>query len=70
MDDRYAKNYKMSIKGNLEYIRKTGLSNFIEAQYDRYQCSRCGGLISIHNGKCFKCDTITKLIEKTILKKA
>jgi ribosomal protein L40E len=70
MDDRYRKNYKMSIKDNLEYIKKMGLGKFIEAQYDKYQCSRCGGLISIHNGKCFKCDTITKLVEKPKLKKA
>jgi ribosomal protein L40E len=70
MDERYRKNYKMSIKDNLEYINKMGLGNFIEAQYGKYQCSRCGGLISIHNSKCFKCDTITKLVEKPKKKKA
>ncbi len=70
MDDRYRRNYKMSIKDNLEYIKKMGLSKFIEAQYEEYRCSRCGGLISIHNGKCFKCDPITRLIEKSKTKKA
>ncbi len=60
----------MSIKDNLEYIKKMGPGKFIEAQYEKYRCSRCGGLKSIHNGKCFKCDPITRLIEKSKEKKA
>ena len=63
-DDRYRKNYKMSVKDNLEYIKKMGIDKFINAQYKKYRCSKCGGLISIHNKKCFKCDTITKLVDK------
>lgn len=63
MDDRYRKNFDMSVKENLEYVKKKGISRFIEAQYRKYRCSRCGGLISVHNGKCFHCDTITKLVD-------
>lgn len=70
MDERYRRNYNMSIKDNLEYIKKLGLAKFIEAQFKKYRCSRCGGLISIHNSKCFKCDMITKLVEKTKEEKA
>ena len=65
MDDRYRSNYKMSIKDNLAYIKLFGPGKFIEEQYKKYSCSRCGGFVSIHNSKCFKCDTITKLVEKT-----
>jgi hypothetical protein len=65
IDERYRKNYGMSVKDNLEHIRKTGVETFIKNQYRKYRCSRCGGLISIHNKKCFACDTITKLVEKT-----
>jgi hypothetical protein len=36
----------------------------IKNQYDKYHCPTCGGLRSIHNRKCFKCDEITRLIEK------
>ncbi len=64
MDDRYRKNYKMSVKENLEQIKTLGIDTFIEKQYKKYSCSKCGGLISIHNRKCFKCDEITKLVEK------
>lgn len=64
IDTRYKSNYKMSMKENLEEIMKTGIDRFIEGQYKKYHCINCGGLISIHNRKCFKCDTITRLIEK------
>ena len=64
IDDRYRNNYGMSMKDNLEYIKKMGIGNFITEQYKKYRCSKCGGLISIHNRKCFKCDIITKLVDK------
>jgi hypothetical protein len=54
----------MSMKDNLEDIKKMGVGKFINEQYKKYHCSKCGGLISIHNRKCFKFDTITKLVEK------
>ena len=64
IDNRYRKNYKMSMKDNLEFIQKKGMGKFIQEQYKRYRCSTCDGLISIHNRKCFKCEPITKLVEK------
>ena len=64
MDSRYRKNYNMSIKDNLDYIRKNGISRFIKSQYREYRCTECGGVISVHNRKCFKCNTITRLVEK------
>jgi hypothetical protein len=64
IDDRYRNSYNMSMKDNLEHIRKKGIGNFIKEQYDKYRCPKCLGLISIHNRKCFKCDTITRLVEK------
>ncbi len=65
MDDRYRSNYNMSPKDNLDSIQKNGIDSFIQVQYKKYKCSKCGGLISIHNRKCFKCDTITRLVEKS-----
>ncbi len=41
-----------------------GIDKFLEQQYKKYRCSMCDCLISIHNRKCFKCDTINKLVEK------
>jgi hypothetical protein len=64
MDKRYRENYKMSVKDNLEFISNAGIDKFTEKEYEKHHCSKCGGLISIHNRKCFKCDTIMKLVEK------
>ncbi|MFC1925471.1 DUF3795 domain-containing protein [Chloroflexota bacterium] len=63
MDARYRNNYKMSMKDNLEYIDKRGIDKFIDDQYKKYACTKCGGLVSIHNRKCFKCDSVTRLVE-------
>ncbi len=64
MDERYRKNYEMSVKENLETISKIGIGKFIEEQYRKHHCSTCGGMISIHNRKCFECEPVTRLIEK------
>jgi predicted RNA-binding Zn-ribbon protein involved in translation (DUF1610 family) len=66
MDTRYKNSYKMSTKDNLEYIKKMGIGKFIDEQYEKYRCPNCGGLISIHNKKCFKCETISRMIEKAM----
>ncbi len=63
MDRRYGKNYRMSVKENLEYIKKNGLVEFVSEQHEEHHCSKCDDLVSIHNRKCFKCETITKLVE-------
>lgn len=52
------------MKDNLEFINKNGITHFIKDQYKKYACPKCGNLISIHNKKCFKCDKITKLVDK------
>ena len=64
MDKRYRENYDMSVKDNLESIQELGLEGFSKEQYKKHSCDRCGGLISVHNRKCFKCDTVTRLVEK------
>ncbi len=64
MNDRYRKNYSMSVKDNLDCINIMGIGKFTEDQYEKYRCLKCGGLVSVHNKKCFKCDKVTKLVEK------
>ena len=64
MDKRYRENYGMSVIENLERIQELGLRGFADEQYRKHRCARCGGLISVHNRKCFQCDTVTRLIEK------
>ncbi len=65
MDARYRKNYGMSTLLNLEYIHQHGEEAFLEEQTRQHRCTRCGEMISVHNGRCFSCDPISKLVEKT-----
>ncbi len=64
IDARYRKNYAMSMKDNLEFIRTKGLGPFVKEQYGKYRCPKCAGVRSVHNGKCFACDVVTGLIDK------
>ena len=64
MDDRYRRNYQMSVKDNLQSIRRGGEAEFVKEQYEKYCCPKCGDLLSIHNGRCFRCEKITRLVEK------
>lgn len=65
LDERYRKNYGMSMIDNLEFIHKNGIAQFIKSQYKKHHCSQCGNLISVHNNKCFKCEKIIKLVDKS-----
>ena len=69
MDRRYQENYGMSVKANLEKIKQNGIKKFIAEQYGEHRCSRCGDWTSVHNGKCFKCEEITRLVEKYAARK-
>ena len=64
MDDRYRRNYGMSVKDNLESIQKIGVEKVAKDLRQKYRCPKCGGVISVHNRKCFKCDSITSLVKK------
>jgi len=64
MDKRYRDNYNVSTKDNLDNIKTVGIEEFCKEQYKKHSCSKCGELISVHNNKCFKCETVTKLVEK------
>lgn len=58
LGDRYRTKYGLDILQNLELIRDQGEEALLAALKERFACERCGGLKSIHSGKCFACDEI------------
>jgi hypothetical protein len=58
-DQRYRRTYGVSPIQNLEEIRAHGVESFIRSQQKRHGCATCGGMISVHNKKCFVCDNVT-----------
>lgn len=58
LDKRYRNNYGMSMIENLNEIKSGGIDTFLENRRKKYECPKCGGVICIHNKKCYDCDTI------------
>jgi len=55
LDKRYRANYGMSMIGNLESIKKSGIRNFIKQEKDKWTCSTCGEIICVHEASCVFC---------------
>lgn len=58
LDNRYQRNYNMSMIENLMSIKIEGVSEFIKQQSEKYKCPKCKRLKSVHNKKCYTCDNI------------
>jgi hypothetical protein len=56
LDKRYRTNFRMSEIENLQRIRDKGIGYFLKTEEKKWRCSRCGGVVSCHNGLCFDCD--------------
>jgi hypothetical protein len=58
INNRYNINYSFDFIENLIFIKKNGIEKFVKMQNKKYKCPNCDGMISVHNGKCFKCDNV------------
>jgi predicted RNA-binding Zn-ribbon protein involved in translation (DUF1610 family) len=41
---------------NQKMIKEEGIEEFLRSQANKYQCPRCGDVVSVHDGKCYACD--------------
>lgn len=55
LDKRYRTKYEMSMIENLKYIQKNGIDKFVNKERERWKCPRCGGIICVHDKKCYTC---------------
>jgi len=53
LDRRYRKRYDMSMVKNLRELKGKGMKQLLKSQEEKYVCSKCGDVISVHNGKCY-----------------
>jgi len=44
-----------SLMGNLAFIRENGIEKFLQREKERWTCSDCGRIISVHDGICYGC---------------
>ena len=57
LDKSYRERFDMSMIDNLRMIKKQGMDAFLKEQEKKYKCSECGGVICVHNGKCYNCNS-------------
>jgi hypothetical protein len=55
LDKRYRTKYSMSMIENLNNILEFGIREFIRNEKARWACSKCGGVVCVHNRTCIKC---------------
>lgn len=55
LDKRYRKKYDMSMIENLRFIKKHGMKKFLASQRKKYRCPGCGGVVCVHDNKCYTC---------------
>ena len=55
LDKRYRSGYAMSMIENLLKIKGSGLRKFLKDEKGRWACSRCGGTVCVHKGRCLDC---------------
>ncbi|WP_028042102.1 DUF3795 domain-containing protein [Candidatus Stoquefichus massiliensis] len=55
LEKSYNKRYQASLMENSIFVQQYGLEQFMEWQKQKYTCSQCGGVISIHDRECSEC---------------
>jgi len=55
LDKRYREHYGMSMVENLKLLKTKGMDEFLKSQAEKYRCSACGGVVCVHDGKCYDC---------------
>lgn len=56
LDKRYRLKYRAAPLENLKLIRERGMDAFLRLELARWACSRCGGTLCMHTGRCANCD--------------
>ncbi len=59
LDRRYRRNYGMSPIENLRSIQANGVRQFLKNEKERWKCPNCGGVICVHNKKCYNCNPVS-----------
>lgn len=58
LDKRYRSKYGMSMIENLNNIKAFGIRRFIKNERERWKCSNCSSLLSVHRENCLCCGII------------
>lgn len=55
LDKSYKQRYKTSLIENGLFIKTNGMKQFLENEKEKWTCSNCDGIISLHDRFCNEC---------------
>lgn len=55
IDKRYRERYQVSLIENAVRIKTVGAKQFLMEEQEKWKCSHCGGVISLHDRACSEC---------------
>lgn len=55
LEKSYNERYQASLMDNSRCVQQYGLEKFMEWQKKSYTCSKCGGIVSVHDRECSEC---------------
>jgi hypothetical protein len=55
LEKRYAQRYSTSLVANLLQLKEKGMTSFLAVQEVNSKCLNCGGVVSMHDEKCYSC---------------
>lgn len=55
LEKSYRTRYGASLNENNLFVKENGLTKFMEQQKQKYTCTECGGIISLHGRECSEC---------------
>jgi hypothetical protein len=64
LDKRYRTRYNMSMVENLKELKNKGMNKFLASQRKKYKCPKCGGVVCVHDGKCYDCGFVPRRYSK------
>jgi ribosomal protein S27AE len=64
LEKRYTSRYATSLIDNLLQIKQLGIEKFVAKENEKSKCPKCGGTVSIHDGKCYGCGVLQKTEKK------
>jgi predicted RNA-binding Zn-ribbon protein involved in translation (DUF1610 family) len=50
----------MSMVENLKELTAKGMDWFLKNQEEKYRCPNCGGVVCVHDQKCYSCGYTAK----------
>jgi len=55
LNRRYTNRYNADLIGNLLQIKELGVNAWLAKEAGKWKCPKCGGTVSLHDGKCYSC---------------